>query len=204
MPNWCNNDLHLTHDDPEMIKKARDAWESGNFLATLVPEPDYKTVEVKPTFPHIRGNNNPVDPETAWWDWRVQNWGTKWDVGYDSALDNHVQGDDKEMFVYFDSAWSPPTSAYEKLAELGFNKNYGARELQRTIQKYIEDPMSDELLKNNMPKECHFNISYDNKKEKIILNILPVPEHRLPCQNHFLYNHRMAMLDRICYRYLPK
>ena len=63
-------------------------------------------------------------------------------------------------------------TAKEKLAELGFNKNYGARELQRTIQKYIEDPMSDELLKNNMPKECHFNISYDTKKEKIILNIV--------------------------------
>ena len=63
-------------------------------------------------------------------------------------------------------------TAKEKLAELGYNKNYGARELQRTIQKYIEDPMSDELLKNNMPKECHFNISYDTKKEKIILSIV--------------------------------
>ena len=62
-------------------------------------------------------------------------------------------------------------TAKEKLAELGYNKNYGARELQRTIQKHIEDPMSDELLKNNMPKECHFNISYDSKKEKIILSI---------------------------------
>jgi ATP-dependent Clp protease ATP-binding subunit ClpC len=63
-------------------------------------------------------------------------------------------------------------TAKEKLAELGYNKNYGARELQRTIQKHIEDPMSDELLKNNMPKECHFNISYDTKKEKIILSIV--------------------------------
>jgi hypothetical protein len=120
MPNWCDNNLYLTHDDPEMIKKAKDAWESGKFLGTLVPEPDYKTVEVKPTFPHIRGNENPVDPETAWWDWRVQNWGTKWDIGYDSARDNHAQGGDNDMFVYFDSAWSPPTQAYASLADLGF------------------------------------------------------------------------------------
>jgi len=62
-------------------------------------------------------------------------------------------------------------TAKEKLAELGFNKNYGARELQRTIQKYIEDPMSDELLKSGMPKECQFNISYDSKKNKIVLDI---------------------------------
>ena len=62
-------------------------------------------------------------------------------------------------------------TAKEKLSELGFNKNYGARELQRTIQKYIEDPMSDELLKNGMPKECHFNVGYDSKKDKITLDI---------------------------------
>jgi hypothetical protein len=103
-----------------MIKKAKDAWEKGKFLGTLVPEPDYKTVEVKPTFPHIRGNENPVDPETAWWDWRVQNWGTKWDIGYDDDRSNHAQGGENDMFVYFDSAWSPPTQAYAVLTDLGF------------------------------------------------------------------------------------
>jgi len=63
-------------------------------------------------------------------------------------------------------------SAKEKLSELGYDKNYGARELQRTIQKYIEDPMSEELLKNGMPKEGSFNINYDIKKEKIIVKML--------------------------------
>ena len=63
-------------------------------------------------------------------------------------------------------------SAKEKLSELGYDKNYGARELQRTIQKYIEDPMSEELLKNGMPKEGSFNINYDIKKDKIIVKML--------------------------------
>ena len=134
MPNWCNNDLHLTHDDPEMIKKARDAWESGNFLATLVPEPDYTTTPVAQTFPEITAQyakteeekakalaNEPTIREDSWWDWRVQNWGTKWDIGLDSDLDNHAQGGDNDMFVYFNSAWSPPTSAYARLAELGYS-----------------------------------------------------------------------------------
>ena len=124
MPNWCDNNLYLEHNDPEMIKKAKEAWESGKFLATFVPEPDYKTVQVKPTFDHshITGKPKPefVDPESAWWDWRIQNWGTKWDIGYDADRSNHAQGCDKTMFVYFDSAWSPPTDAYAKLAELGF------------------------------------------------------------------------------------
>ncbi len=57
--------------------------------------------------------------------------------------------------------------AKEKLAELGYDKNYGARELNRTIQKYIEDPMSEELLKHGMPSKASFNITYDGKKDKI-------------------------------------
>lgn len=124
MPNWCDNNLYLTHDDPEMIKKAKEAWESTKFLGTLVPEPDYTKVQVKPTFPNNLATGEPkpefVDPKTAWWDWRVQNWGTKWDIGFDADRGNHAQGGDNDMFVHFDSAWSPPTSAYDSLADLGF------------------------------------------------------------------------------------
>ena len=124
MPNWCDNNLYLTHDNPEMIKKAKDAWATGKFLGTLIPEPDYKTVKVKHTFPNNLATGEPkpefVDPDHAWYDWRLQNWGTKWDVGYDADRSNHSQGGDKDMFVYFDSAWSPPIDAYAKLAELGF------------------------------------------------------------------------------------
>jgi hypothetical protein len=135
MPNWCDNNLTLRHDDPEMIRRAVDAWESGNFLATLVPEPDYKTTPVAKSFPEISAQfakteedkakallNEPTIREDAWWDWRIQNWGTKWDIGYDADRSNHAQVDDdgKGMFVYFDSAWSPPTEAYAKLADMGF------------------------------------------------------------------------------------
>lgn len=134
MPNWCDNNLYISHEDPEMLKKAVDAWESSNFLATLVPEPDYKVTPVAETFPNITAQyakteeekakallNEPTIREDAWWDWRIQNWGTKWDVGYDADLDNHAQVNDNTMFVYFNSAWSPPTGAYEKLEQLGYS-----------------------------------------------------------------------------------
>jgi hypothetical protein len=32
MPNWCNNNLTLTHEDPAMIQRAYDALERGEFL----------------------------------------------------------------------------------------------------------------------------------------------------------------------------
>ncbi len=40
-------------------------------------------------------------------------------------------------------------SAKEFIAEKGFDPVYGARPLKRTIQKYIEDPIAEELLKGN-------------------------------------------------------
>ena len=39
MPNYCNNDLTLTHTDPAMIAKAATALKEGDFLQTFVPVP---------------------------------------------------------------------------------------------------------------------------------------------------------------------
>jgi hypothetical protein len=95
MPNWCENMLTLSHENPEMITRARDAFARGEFLNEFVPTPGGE-----------------------WdYDWCVKNWGTKWDVGDGSGI-NIVA--DHELVVYFDSAWSPPIAAYERLQDLGF------------------------------------------------------------------------------------
>ena len=39
MPNWCNNSLVLTHENPEMIAKAVAAAEAGSLCETFVPCP---------------------------------------------------------------------------------------------------------------------------------------------------------------------
>lgn len=116
MPNWCNNTLIISHPDPAMIEKAVAAWNGGNFLSTLVPEPDYpgyQDCEVKE-----RGGGNHM-PD--WWNWRIANWGTKWDIGYRSENDNRAEIKDGKMAVGFDSAWSPPTKAYDSLVDQGFS-----------------------------------------------------------------------------------
>jgi ATP-dependent Clp protease ATP-binding subunit ClpC len=57
------------------------------------------------------------------------------------------------------------------ILEKGFNKLYGAREIQRTIQKYIEDLISDEMLRKQMPKSGKIVITYNTKAEKINVSI---------------------------------
>jgi hypothetical protein len=52
-----------------------------------------------------------------WYDFCVNEWGTKWDIGGDG---HEAQDIDGGLSLSFDSAWSPPVSAYEKLMDLGF------------------------------------------------------------------------------------
>ena len=101
-----------------------DAWKENKFFGTIHPEPDYTKVKVKPTFTmnSVTGEPKPefVDPESAWWDWRVQNWGTKWEITTDEAyIDIH----EKEIRVSFSTAWSPPTGIFDKLVEQGYGVN---------------------------------------------------------------------------------
>jgi hypothetical protein len=59
---------------------------------------------------------------TDWYDFCVAEWGTKWDIGRGDGYDKLTLKDIKNntIKIGFDSAWSPPTEAYAKLCEMGF------------------------------------------------------------------------------------
>ena len=128
MPNWCNNYLELTHDDPEMITRAQKAFADGRLLDEFVPVPkdlhivagrvgddtDPKQIELEAQ----EKSNLATHGYSTWYDYCVNEWGTKWDVGGDgdqARLDgpNHIS-------MNFDSAWAPPVPAMEKFQDLGF------------------------------------------------------------------------------------
>lgn len=130
MPNWCNNSIEIVGPRDKiraLWEQARkDEEQGGGLLRGMRPEPNYDEVEVLPTFPGIVGNNDPVKKESAWWDWRVQNWGTKWEVGCegleyeqdeDGNYDNGGKGPYARITGWFDSAWSPPVDACAFYAE---------------------------------------------------------------------------------------
>jgi len=58
--------------------------------------------------------------------------------------------------------------AIEKIAEIGFDPEYGARPLRRAIQRNIEDMLSEEMLKGNVKKGSQAKIGL-NSQGKIIL-----------------------------------
>ena len=126
MPNYCGNTLNLTHEDPAMITRAKAAFAEGRFLDEFIPVPgDLKitagsvsdTAEQEKLVAQTKAN---VEKHGYgnWYDFCVGEWGTKWDVGDSSGINSFT---DTELIVYFDSAWSPPIAAYEKLLDLGFS-----------------------------------------------------------------------------------
>ena len=126
MPNWCNNTVQIRHADPFMIERVRKAFNDGGLLQEFIPCPQ-DLLDTVAGFPgedqreaheaRIASNLEKYGHKD-WYDWQVANWGTKWDIGADGqpALDQ----DDGSLVLNFDSAWSPPVNAYEKLMDLGF------------------------------------------------------------------------------------
>jgi hypothetical protein len=61
-----------------------------------------------------------------WYSWNVRNWGTKWDVAVhdddkwpeSELLEYKSEGDDHWVVYKFNTAWSPPAPAMEKLSAL--------------------------------------------------------------------------------------
>jgi hypothetical protein len=127
MPNYCSNYLTLTHKDPAMIVRAKEALDRGEFLQEFIPVPEELQI--------VAGSvGNPVEQAKLeadtqrniekygygnWYDYCVNEWGTKWDVGGDGQ-EVDITEDGTMLSTYFDSAWAPPTNAYEKLQDMGF------------------------------------------------------------------------------------
>lgn len=101
MPNHTDNRVILSHDDSQMIDKIYNIMntEDTELCQAILPM-DEKLLD---------GGD--------WYEWRVNNWGTKWDI-YDSNCDRL---DANTLQLLFYTAWSPPTGIFDKLVEMGYD-----------------------------------------------------------------------------------
>jgi hypothetical protein len=58
-----------------------------------------------------------------WYEWAVKNWGTKWDCYDVTSWDITENGDNSSATIYYQTAWSPVTNAWETIS-----KNYPSLE----------------------------------------------------------------------------
>ncbi len=109
MPNWCNNTITLTGPKEKITAIYAKAKKDDALLQQLKPMPEALEGTTSPA--PKEGKVQPlVDGFDNWYDWRVQNWGTKWDVDMDGL---ELSDDGTTINGWFDSAWAPPIHAYE-------------------------------------------------------------------------------------------
>jgi len=60
--------------------------------------------------------------------------------------------------------------AKDYIVEKGYDPNFGARPLKRAIQKYLEDPMAEEIIKNNLAEGDEIEVDYNKEKDEIIVS----------------------------------
>ena len=123
MPNWCMNELVL--NGPKDILE--EIAETKLSLAKLVPWPEELTGYQK-IMPVPKGEKKAraaLMKKYGYdnlYDWCVNNWGTKWDIGdldiisveeFSIPLGKNGKKIEYQIFVTFDSAWAPPVEAFK-------------------------------------------------------------------------------------------
>ncbi len=104
MPNWVSNEFYV-----EAEKSTKSRKQLKDFIKDSVIEKDDKDYTGKPikTY-HLSFEGIVPMPKTEkdnWYNWRCENWGTKWD-----ACDSDIYDEDSDYIcINFNTAWSPPT-----------------------------------------------------------------------------------------------
>ena len=62
-------------------------------------------------------------------------------------------------------------TAKDFLIEEGYDEEYGARPLTRAIQKFIEDPVSEEILSGGVKEKQTIKVSYSKAKEDMVVKV---------------------------------
>ena len=141
MPNHCYNRVTIygsgndTDETRTQIAKLKEIFEGESVFPQIIPEPDWANTPLTERsasnwLTNKRGEVGelPVkkeDPwltyrfestgraDDRWYDWRLENWDTKWDA-YDLTV---VDDDPDQLEVTFNTAWSPPEAICNQLKE---------------------------------------------------------------------------------------
>ena len=137
MPNHCHNRVTVYSANTHDVAKIKQIFEDENCFGQIIPEPDWLNTPLMssdmPKYdwdkPLGKVGELPMDvqgdygisrrfqstgyADDRWYDWRLQNWDTKWD-----CYDVEVTDDDPECTeIHFNTAWSPPEAICNELRE---------------------------------------------------------------------------------------
>lgn len=62
-------------------------------------------------------------------------------------------------------------AAKDFIVDKGYDQKFGARPLKRAIQKYIEDPLAEQIVKANLKEGDSINIDYEKDASELLIGI---------------------------------
>jgi len=126
MPNWCNNSVVFTHENPAMITRIKRVIDMDDgFFNDFVHMPEELLSTDKGFFGNDDERQKQMEKDNKrnkqkygyadWYDFANGEWGTKWDV---SGQDLQVFDEGETWIsINFDTAWCPPIEFYRKMEE---------------------------------------------------------------------------------------
>jgi ATP-dependent Clp protease ATP-binding subunit ClpC len=63
------------------------------------------------------------------------------------------------------------SEAKDFIADHGYDHNYGARPLKRAIQKYLEDPLAEEIIKTELAEGDTLMVKLDKEKSELVISV---------------------------------
>ena len=129
MPNYCNNNIVITGPNSVIDKIEKIAnGDKGDLLQYFYPMP--KELNDTVAGPEPKTKKEKLEKRrlqveygaSNWYDWRVENWGTKWDIMEFYNINRKEIGEDEsEISLGFDTAWAPALGAYERFIDENSN-----------------------------------------------------------------------------------
>ena len=136
MPNWCHNRVDVYSENKTDLQKVLNIFRNKETVfGQIIPEPNWMEIPHNGELPKKREMKSPNgevfttvtefadgSQDTRWYDWRLQNWDTKWDAGNVDIEEERwgADGEDElESFqANFNTAWSPPEGICVRLREM--------------------------------------------------------------------------------------
>ena len=139
MPNWCNNTVEINHKDPAKMEALVAAVNEGKFFNHVIPVPESLAIvagrvgeDTDPKQIDLEAQEKLNEAQHGyknWYDFCVNEWGTKWDTEAYEPVEYDSEHDKNGVTFGFDSAWAPPCGVYEELMAKGY-----------TVRAYYYEP----------------------------------------------------------------
>jgi ATP-dependent Clp protease ATP-binding subunit ClpC len=111
-------------------------------------------------------------------------------VIFDSLLKEHIfkiiDIELKKLFMRIDDLGyhiKLTDEAKEFIADKGWDPSFGARPLKRAIQKYLEDPLAEEIIRSKISEGDTIEVGYKKDDEEIVIKVIKENEKKKPSKS---------------------